>query len=157
ARVDPLADHHPRVGAQPRVELAVADVDRVDAGGAALEQTVRESAGRRPDVEADPPRRIDPEAVEGGGELHAAARDVRMLGAGDGDFRVLVVRLAGLPRGPPVDLDEPREDEGLRLRARRRQAARDEQDVEAGLQNAITTFIEPLAWRARANASGASA
>ena len=38
-----------RVGAQPRVELAVADVDGVDARGAALEEAVREARpSRRP-------------------------------------------------------------------------------------------------------------
>ena len=47
SRVDLLAQDDARIGAQPRVDLAGADVDRVHARGAALEQAVREPAGRR--------------------------------------------------------------------------------------------------------------
>ena len=42
----------PRVVAQPPVELPVADVERDDAHGAALQQHVGEAAGRGADVQA---------------------------------------------------------------------------------------------------------
>ena len=73
ARVDPFADEDARVGAQPPIELAVADVERDDAGRAALEQHVGEAAGRRADVERAAPVRVDAERVERVRELDAAA------------------------------------------------------------------------------------
>ena len=76
ARVRALEHDDARVGAQLRVELAVADVDRVHARGAALQQAVGEAAGRRADVEADAARGIEPERVERARELLAAARHV---------------------------------------------------------------------------------
>src|SRR5260221_3551770 len=57
ARVDPLVDHHARIGAQLRVQLAVAHVDRVHAHGPALEQDVGEPAGRGSQIDADAPGR----------------------------------------------------------------------------------------------------
>ena len=68
-----LADRGRSVG-----ELATPDVDRMDPRGAALQQDVGEAAGRRARVEADRPRRIDPERVERRGELVTAAADVRI-------------------------------------------------------------------------------
>ena len=67
--VDRLADHrrverahvgaldaaHPGVGPQPLVELAVADVDGHDLGGAVLEEAVGEAAGRGAGVEHPAP------------------------------------------------------------------------------------------------------
>ena len=77
ARVRALEHGHARIVAQARVELAVADVERDHARRAALEQDVREAAGRGADVEAVAPGRVDPERVERVRELVAAARDVR--------------------------------------------------------------------------------
>ena len=60
ARVDALEDDHAAVAAQARVELAVADVDRVDVGGAALEEAVGEATGGGTRIEGAPvarPRR----------------------------------------------------------------------------------------------------
>ena len=56
-------------------ELAVADVERDHARGAALEQAVGEAAGRRAEVEAVLARRVDAERVERVRELLPAARD----------------------------------------------------------------------------------
>ena len=136
--------------AQLRVELAPSDVDRVDARRSPLEQAVGEASGRGPDVETDPAARVEGEVVEGRRELDASARHVGMLGTGDADRDGLVEGLPGFLRPPPVHLDEPREDEGLRLRPRRREAPRDQQRVEPRLQSANTTFIDPSARRARA-------
>ena len=47
----PFEDEHARIGPQLPVELAVADVERDDVPGAALEQHVGEAAGRGADVE----------------------------------------------------------------------------------------------------------
>ena len=70
-----LQHGHARVVAQPRVQLAVADVDRDHARGAALEQAVGEAAGRGADVERSRARRVDAERLERVRELLAAARD----------------------------------------------------------------------------------
>ena len=72
------------VAAQRLGELGATDVEGVHAGRAALEQDVREAAGRGADVEADQPGRVDPERVERGGELVAASADVG-LGRVDAD------------------------------------------------------------------------
>ena len=76
AGVHALEHGHARVVAQPRVQLAVADVERDHARGAALEQDVGEPARRGADVEAVEPGRVDAERVERVRELLAAARDV---------------------------------------------------------------------------------
>ena len=78
AGVRPLHGDDPGVLAQPFGELSAPDVDGVDAGGTALQQDVGEATGRRTDVEADAARRVDLERIEGGGQLVAAARDVRL-------------------------------------------------------------------------------
>ena len=57
ARVRPLEHGDARVVAQPRVQLAVADVDGDHARGAALEQEVGEAARRRADVDRSRGRR----------------------------------------------------------------------------------------------------
>ena len=51
------------------VELAVADVDGVDAPRAALQQAVGEAAGRGADVEADQAAGVDAEMLDGGRQL----------------------------------------------------------------------------------------
>ncbi len=75
ARVHALEDGHARIVPQPGVQLAVADVERDHPGRAALEEDVREPAGRGADVEAVATGRIDAEGVERVRELLAAARD----------------------------------------------------------------------------------
>ena len=47
--------------AQPRMQLAAADIDRIDAPRAALEQHFGEAAGRGADIEADAAGDIDAE------------------------------------------------------------------------------------------------
>ena len=76
--VRPLEHDHPRVLADARVELAVADVERDQTGGAALEKDVREAACRRPHVEAVATGDIDAERLERVRELDAPSRDVRL-------------------------------------------------------------------------------
>src|SRR6185312_15563933 len=75
ARVDPLEHDHPLVPAEPRVQLPVADVERDHPSGAALQETIGETARGRTEIEAVLARRIDAERVERVRELLAAARD----------------------------------------------------------------------------------
>ena len=121
-----LEHRHARVAAEPRVQLAVADVERDHARSAALEQHVGEPARRGADVEAVETLRVDAERVERVRELDARARDVRRRPL-DLERRLVVdllprLRMAG---------HEPRHHEGLRLRAALGEAALDEQDVES--------------------------
>ncbi len=76
--VRPLHRNDPLVAAKRFGELAPADVDGVHTTRAALEEDVREAAGRCPGVQADATRRVDPEGVQRRGELVAAATDVRI-------------------------------------------------------------------------------
>ncbi len=59
-----FAQDDPRIVSELLVELAVADVDGIDAGGPALEEAIREAAGRGTRVEADEPGGVDAEGVE---------------------------------------------------------------------------------------------
>ena len=108
------------------MELAVADVDRDDARRTGLEQAVREPARRGADVGAVAARDVDGERVERVLQLLAAARDEarRPLDVELGVLGDLLARLV-------VAGDEPGEHERLRLRARLREPALDEEHVEA--------------------------
>ena len=88
------------------MELAVAHVDRVDVGGAAVEEAVREASGRRPGIEGVAPGDGDGEAGEGRIELQAATAD-------EGRGRTRAVRPARrVPRGAPVLRDRSRDEDG---------------------------------------------
>ena len=100
ARVEALDHGHARVLAQAPVELAVGDVDRGDALGAALQQAVGEAAGRGADVEAVAPGDVDAERLERVLELDAAARDVAR--ALVDDQRRVAARPAGSAAAPPA-------------------------------------------------------
>ena len=89
AGVDSFHHDHPLVVAELLIELAVPDVDGVDAGGAALKQAIGESAGRGADVEADQAGRVYSEGVERVGQLAAGARDERLTRSQNGDASVL--------------------------------------------------------------------
>ena len=95
ARVQLLDADDAGIAAQGVGELAVAHVNGVDAGCAALQQAVGETAGRRANVEGDEARRVDGEVVEGVGQLDAAAADVGQASA-DFDFGVDCQGRAGL-------------------------------------------------------------
>ena len=77
--VEVLDDDDARIVAQPPVELPVADVERDDARGAALQQHVGEAAGRGADVERLAAGDGDAEGVERVRELQAAAADVGVV------------------------------------------------------------------------------
>ena len=58
-RVGSLQHDHARVVPQPRVKLAVADIDRIDLPRAAFAQHMGESAGGRADIERNETLRVD--------------------------------------------------------------------------------------------------
>jgi hypothetical protein len=64
-----------RLALQAGVQLALADIDRVNLGRAAREQDVGEAAGGRADIETDEASGIDAEAIEPLDEFESAARD----------------------------------------------------------------------------------
>ena len=74
--VGALAEIDALVVTKAFVQLAVADVDGDDLPGSALQQAVRESAGGRAGVEGPHTVDRDPESVEPGGQLLAAATHV---------------------------------------------------------------------------------
>ena len=94
------------------------------------QQHLGEAAGGGADIEADAAARIEAEMIERGGELHPAARDVRMRRrrAQRGIDRDLLRRLA---HRRVVGGDQPGRDRGLRLGAAVEQAALDQQAIGA--------------------------
>ena len=131
AGVQALDRVHPRVGGERRRELAVADVDGPDLGGAAGEQDLGEAAGRGAEVERDGARRVEAEDVERVHELQRAARDPGVRVGVDGrgprrTARAAAGRVAGAPstRTTPASIS-------ARARARRRgEAGGDQRLVE---------------------------
>ncbi len=67
------------------MQLRAADIDRIDAPRAALEQDFREPARRRADIECNRILRIEAEAIERGPELLGPARDIGRRLGGDLD------------------------------------------------------------------------
>ena len=153
ARVGALHDDDARVDAELVRELPVPDVDGDDPRGAALQQAIGEAAGRRPEIEATKAAHVERERVERPRELHAAARDVGVVGAAHLDRSVVRHERAGLVDAVPADEDLSREHEGLRARPRRREPAGHEQVVEALLRHRRVTSLA----RARAGAERAPA
>ena len=89
ADVRALDVRDPVVGAQPLVQLAVADVDGDDVTGAALQEAVGETAGRCPGVERQLSGDVDAERGQRVVELLTAAADEPRRWALDDDrFRV---------------------------------------------------------------------
>ena len=132
--VRPVVNDDPRIPGDSIGEQASPNVDRVDPGSVPLEQHVTEAPRRRSGIEADETGRIDPERVEGRGELVAPAADVR-IALDEPDREIGIDQVAGLPiepgavAGPGPDL--AREDQSLRPGAAVRQAALDDELVEA--------------------------
>ena len=131
-RVDVLADGHARVGAQPPVELSVSDVERDDVPRAALQQDVGESPGRRADVEREPCRSTSMSNVSS-----ACASFSRRGPRTDGPARratmsaVSSTAVPAFTAGDPFDAHLAGQDQRARALSRRREAARDEQDIKA--------------------------
>ena len=92
--VDALEHGDAVVGAEPRVQLAVADVERDHAGRAGLEEAVREPAGRRADVEAVLPGRVERRSARARGR---ASRRRARRSAAAARPRARPTRRAGCP------------------------------------------------------------
>ena len=137
--VGPLHADDAAVAAEHLGKLSTAHVESVDAACAALQQDIGEATGRRADVERDLTGRVDPERFERGGQLEAAAADVRhRLLDDDGDGVVDLVAGLAIPAGGVAipDADLAGQDERLGARPRIRQPAIDQQLVEADLGHA---------------------
>ena len=76
ARVQAFEQRDARIRGERRIELPVADIDRDDMRGAALQQHLREAAGRGAEVERRQAGRIEAEGIEAGDQLQRRARDV---------------------------------------------------------------------------------
>src|SRR5581483_8450832 len=142
ARVRTLEHGHARVGAQARVELAVADVERDHAASARLQQAVGEAPRGGAHVDAVPAPRVDAERLERVRELLASARDEARRPL-DCDRLPLVHLRSRLV----VPRDEPGEHHRLGLAARVRQPALDEQHVQPllghrGRLDAVPALVE---------------
>ncbi len=88
------------------MKLLAPHIDGVDMGRAALEQDIREPAGGRADVEADPPRRLEPEGVEGSLQLQSAPR-YEGVGRRGGDARIPLEEVGGTQHRPVVGRTSP--------------------------------------------------
>src|SRR6185369_12627568 len=78
ARVDAFAADDAFIALQFGGELAVADIDGIDAPRAALQQDLSEPAGRCADVETNEPNRRQPETIQRRRQLQRTARYIRM-------------------------------------------------------------------------------
>lgn len=143
--------HDPAIFRETGRNLAGADINAGHARSAAGEQNVDETAGRCADIQAFEPRYIQTECIQRGVQLDACARDPRMSGFGVDD-RVGVDFLCRLFEGLAVRDDPARLYGGGGLRARRKQAARNQNAVGpvAGSQ-VLARFVSAgmLAMRAR--------
>src|SRR5262245_35938144 len=105
-------DDDPRIVAECPVDLTVADVERDDACGAALEEHVCEAARGRADVERLAAFDRDVERVEGMRQLDAATADIRVIGRNESELGVVVDLRAGFRLELAVNKDLPRQNQG---------------------------------------------
>src|SRR5690348_8162777 len=115
--VEPFVDDDPRVLPQLPGELAVTDIDGVDALGTTGQQHVGEAAGRSPDIKRDLVVDRDVEMIERVYELDPAAGNPRMVASLERQRRIRGEALAGLIYPAPGAADEPGEDQRLGLGA----------------------------------------
>ena len=99
ARVAALESDDPGVTSDACVQLAVADVDRIDPGRASGEQRLREPTGRCADVQGNDALHRKPEVVEACGEFQAATRHEGRNALGEGDC----LRSGNFPSGLGCD------------------------------------------------------
>src|SRR5439155_8112858 len=98
--------------------------------GSPLEQAIGEAARRGSDVERRDSANLDAERFERPVELLAASSD-EAGGRRHGDGRIAGDQRSGLVDAAACGADEPRQDEGLGLLARRGEPALDEEEVDA--------------------------
>ncbi len=132
AGVGALERDHAGVFAQPLVQLPVADVDRVNAPGAGLQEAVGEAPGRGADVDrlrAPGVEAVGGEGLERAGELEPAARDVRVRIAPQRERRLARNEGAGLVDPHFAQVNAPRDQQGLGPGAARREALFDQENI----------------------------
>ena len=112
-RIRPLQRAYARVVAQTPGELPPADIDGVDARGAAAEQHINETARRGTQVQADRTGRVETESLQPGLQLDAAARDPGVIATGDGQLRSFFQFLARLAERTTVAEHQPSRDQRL--------------------------------------------
>jgi hypothetical protein len=100
-----LDDHHTFVIPELPVQLPVANVERDDAKGSALQQYIGKSTSRCADIKALAPADLDVKRVECMSELESAAASVWMIGCDEGDRRLVVDSRACFCRRAIVDCD----------------------------------------------------
>jgi hypothetical protein len=79
AGIQPLVNNDAWILPQFPGELAMTDVDGINARGAARQQHVGEAACRSADIEGCPPLNVDPEMVQGMKKLDPATRHPGMV------------------------------------------------------------------------------
>ncbi len=123
-RVGAFQDHDPRVHPELGVELAAANINRIDFGRAARDQHIGEAAGRGADIERY--RTLRGRSRRHRAPLRASARRARRSGAAPGLTRELGIRShlrARLQRGDARHADQTPPHQVGGTRAGRRQAA----------------------------------
>ena len=141
AGVDPFHHHDPRIVAQPLVELAVADVEGIDAGRHPLQETVGETAGRRSDVETDPAGWIDPEADRAPRRACGRRATRTAPSALHRDTGRLRNAGAGFVDPPALDLDHARHHSPARLLAAGEQSPFDQQLIQTQIRDSSTLAV----------------
>ena len=112
ARVHAFMDHDARILAQTPIELALAHVDGMHPGRAALKEHVGESTGRRADVDSDLSGDVESQGVECAGQLFSATRDVFRTGI-DGQLGILGDRSGSAIGTAAIDPHRACQDERL--------------------------------------------
>jgi hypothetical protein len=129
ARVHALPREHPGVGPEALVELVMPHVHRPHPRRAALQQQVGEATRRRPEVEAHPPRGVDPERGDHARELQSPAGHIRARVLREGERGVFGDHRARLVDALLPEAHAPREEHRLRALPRRHEAPRHHEPV----------------------------
>ena len=119
--VGAVDDHHARIRGDLPVELAVPHIDAIHAASAPLQETVGESARRRPHVHRHRARYIHMKSVQGMRQLEPAARDIRHGFATHAQHRAGRQLIARLVHRPITAQDLASQNQGPRPFPRRRQ------------------------------------
>ena len=135
------------------MQLPGADIDCVNELGAAGEQHFGEAAGRGADIEAGTAGNVEPEMIERGGELDAAARHIGVLGR-SGDDRGGGNSFGGFAHGLSVGGYPAGGNRGLRPRPAVEQAARDQQPIGSFFGGHGSYRVAPLEARAKRASKG---
>ncbi|MNT47267.1 hypothetical protein D3C72_1839670 [compost metagenome] len=113
------------------MQLVVADIDGIDAGGTALHQHLGEAAGGSAHIETGLARRVDAASVEPGHQLERGAGNVVGRRVAEGEFVRLADHLVRLAGRNAVDGDRAAQDGITRTGAAGQQAPLLKREIEA--------------------------